>query len=252
MMPAAGDNPAGFWESMRIVTANQMLLLELGYNWYDCMPFDPTQFSAELRLAIQPQLETLLREEFGAAPLCVIKDPRLCLLLDVWGPALAGSAALLAVRHPAEVAGSLLRRDRCPAEVAFPLWLHYTLEAEHQSRPYRRSVIFYDRFLQDWRGTMVRAGEQAGIAWTRRPGAVTEDDTRFVQAKYRHHFAAPGRIAVGVPPVRGWMAETWNLLRECEADGFDPSRLRALDQVRTAFAAWRRTSGPRVAVVPQT
>jgi hypothetical protein len=246
MIPAAADNPSGFWESAPIIMANQALFGEHGYNWYDCLPFDVRQISNQARLAALPGLKDVLRDVFGSASFFVIKDPRLSLLLDVWSPVLDGSSALIAIRHPAEVAASLFRRDHCPPEAAHPMWLHYILEAEVQSRRYPRAVVSYDRFLRDWRGTMSRAGQQARIEWPTPPATVREDDTRFVQGKLRHHFAAPTRIDVGLPPLRQWMAQTWQLLRECETDGFDAAHLRALDDIRSAFGQWRQTSAPRV------
>jgi hypothetical protein len=250
MLPAAGDNPAGFWESQAVVMTNQTLLVELGHNWYDCLRFDSAQITPDIRHITLEHIETILRDEFGSAPLFVIKDPRMSLLLDVWRPAFNGPAALLALRHPAEVAGSLLRRDRCDAEIAFGLWLHYILEAEHQSRVMPRTVISYDRFLRDWRGTMIRAGQQAKIAWPQDPRSAQEDDTRFVHAKFRHHFAAPDRIAVSKAPLRDWIAETWQVMRAAEDAGFNAGHLRTLDQVRAAFAAWR-PSAPRVGLSPR-
>jgi hypothetical protein len=246
MIPAAPDNPTGFWESKPIIMANQALLEERGYNWFDCLPFDVRQVDEKARLAVLPRLQAVLRHIFGSARFFVVKDPRLSLMLDVWAPALDGSSALIAIRHPAEVAASLLRRNRCPAEAAHPIWLHYILEAEVQSRRYPRAVVSYDRFLRDWRGTMTRAGQQAGIEWPNPPATVAEDGTRGVHGKLRHHFAAPTRVDVGEPPLRQWMAQTWGLLRECETDGFNPARLRALDDIRSAFARWRQIARPRI------
>jgi hypothetical protein len=155
------------------------------------------------------------------------------------------------VRHPSEVAGSLLRRDRCDANISLGLWLHYILEAEHNSRDMPRAVICYDRFLRDWRGTMARAGRQAGIAWPHDPLSAVEDDRRFVQVRYRHHFAAPDRVTVGSPPLRDWIAQTWAVLRASDEAGFRPAQLEMLDQIRSDFARWRPMS-PGVALVKRT
>ena len=251
MVPAASDNPNGFWESAAIVITNQGLHTGLGYNWYDCLPFDSTLLGPDLRLSMVPQLETTLQDDFGSARMFVIKDPRMCLVLDVWKPVLAGAAALLCLRHPAEVAGSLFRRDRCNTEIGLTLWLHYTLEAERSSRDLPRAIVSYDRFLQDWRGTMIRVGRQAGIPWLLDPASAVEDDSRRVAAKYRHHFAAPDRVTVSKPPIRGWIADTWRVMRASEASGLDASATQTLDQIRTDFAEWRR-SAPRVLAVPRT
>jgi hypothetical protein len=251
MLPPAEDNPFGFWEPTAVVRANQALLTSNGYNWFDCLPFDMRQMDEPARQAALPFIRNILRDTFGSAPFFVIKDPRMSLLFDVWRPALEGAAILIMIRHPAEVAGSLLRRDECPPEVSFPLWLHYILEAEYQSRGLKRAVVSYDRFLLDWRAAMSHAAAQAGFVWPHPPASVTEDASRAVQAKLRHHFASPGRVEVGAPPLRQWMAQTWSVLRECEASGFDAIRLRALDDIRSAFGRWRATSAPRVSAKPR-
>lgn len=75
----------------------------------------------------------------------MLKDPRFSLLLELWLPAFAlldvTVAPILALQHPSEVIASLRRRDGMPADIAAPLWLHYTLEAERQTRDRPRAVL---------------------------------------------------------------------------------------------------------------
>ena len=98
---------------------------------------------------------------------------------------------------------------------------------------------------------MIRVGRQAGISWLRDPASAVEDDSRRIAVRYRHHFAAPDRVAVSKPPVRGWIAETWRVMRASEESGLDAAAMRTLDQIRSDFAPWRR-SAPRVFAVPRS
>ncbi len=251
VMPAADDNPAGFWESEPIVILNQALLIVTGHNWYDCLTYASSDIPAAELEEVRRDMTRLLEQEFGAAPLTVVKDPRLSLVLHLWRPALRNCAALLCLRHPAEVAGSLMRRDRFPNDLALMLWLHYTLEAERNSRFAHRAIVSYDLMLRDWRATVRRAGQQAGIRWHQDPAMAQEDATRFIGPRLRHHFAAPDRITVGPPELRPLMAETWHVLRGAEGAGLDPGHMRTLDQIHARFAEWRLAKAPRVGLVPR-
>src|SRR5262245_46357503 len=41
LLPAAPDNPAGFWENRRFLAVNDMLLMALGGSWSAPPPFPP-------------------------------------------------------------------------------------------------------------------------------------------------------------------------------------------------------------------
>src|SRR5581483_9655837 len=120
-----------------------------------------------------------LRDGGAGAPLWGVKDPRLCRLLPLWRPLLAGLGArpcfILAVRHPAEVAGSLLRRDGLNAGCAAILWLRHVLEAERGSRGAARAIVHYEDLVggAGWRAVAARLAAQFGIAWPR-TGAAAE------------------------------------------------------------------------------
>ena len=115
-----------------------------------------------------------LMAEFNGAPLKLVKDPRICLLLDLWLPALeaAGTspAALLVLRPPNEIADSLAAREDLPAAISAALFLRYMLAAELATRGGRRHIVEYDDLLRDWRGTLDLAGARAGITLADQPG----------------------------------------------------------------------------------
>jgi hypothetical protein len=250
MMAPAPDNPTGFWESHTITLLNEAILVAFGCTWYNCLPLDPTSLDAEARQAVVSHCASVVTSEFGDAPFFVLKDPRCCLLMDLWLPAFAAMnvavAPLLALRHPTEVIASMRRRDGMPSDVSAPLWLHYTLEAEFHTRNRPRAVLSYDRFMQDWRGCLTRVAAQAGITWRVPLDSAAATIGEFLRPQLRHHHAAPHKIAAGKPPVSGWIAETYDSLRRIEA-GDNGAQYARLDGVRARFAAWR-AGAPRVSL----
>jgi hypothetical protein len=254
MMEPAADNPAGFWESQAISELNEALMRAHDCHWFDCLRFDPPVLDEAAIRALPPHYAAVLQHEYGAAPCFVLKDPRFSLTLPFWLPSFASLdiavAPILALRHPSEVVASLRRRDGMPAEIAAPLWLHYTLEAERVTRDRRRAVLSYQHFLQDWREAMARVAAQLGIAWQVPPAQAAAAIAPFLQPHMRHHHAAEARIVVGRPPLTGWIAETYAALRRLEQDA-SPAALARLDAVHAAFAAWR-AAAPRISVAAAT
>jgi hypothetical protein len=242
MMEPAADNPMGYWESLTVTTLNESIFNAFGYAWYDSLAFDPGKIGAGSRTDLAAHCTSALTQEFGSTPLFVMKDPRFSLVFDLWLPTFAAMnvavAPVLALRHPAEATSSMRRRDRMPLEIAAPLWLHYTLEAERLTRGRRRTVLSYDRLLRDWRGSLARITAEAGIAWPVPFDSAAAAIGEFLRPHLRHHHAAPGKAAIGRPPLCGWIAETYSALRGIEDGGGDAEHAR-LDQVRSEFAAWR-------------
>jgi hypothetical protein len=89
-----------------------------------------------------------LQAEAGDRPL-VIKDPRIGVLLDLWAPVIDGLLhPALAVRHPAEIALSLARRDGIPAALALVSWELHTERILGYLHGRRVTVVHYDDLLR--------------------------------------------------------------------------------------------------------
>jgi hypothetical protein len=253
MMQPAADNPAGFWESQTITGLNEAILDAGGCAWFDSLAFDPAKVSASYQHDLLPYSISVLTHEFGDAPLFVLKDPRFSLVLDLWLPTFAAMniavTPLLALRHPAEVMASLRRRDGMPGEIAAPLWLHYTLEAERHTRHRPRTVLSYDKFLQDWHRCLTRI-TAAGIAWQAPFEFAAVAIGEFLRPQLRHHYAVPSKADAGKPPIANWIAETYDALRRIEA-GDGAAQLARLDRVHAQFVAWR-ASAPHVTAADAT
>ena len=164
LMPAREDNVTGYWESRRVVQFNNRLLRSIGLDWDRDTPL-PVDWFAQLRGSdLHHEAQVLLQEEFAAARLLVLKDPRLCRLFPFWERVLADEGVapgvLLIMRDPVEVAGSLAHRFEDPglrpASIPAPgrsllLWLRCLLDAERHTRHLPRLALDYAALLSDWR-----------------------------------------------------------------------------------------------------
>ncbi len=158
----AADNPRGFWESAAVAALNDRILAAAGQHYDDPRPLPPGLVGDSAREDFIAEACALLAAEFpGEAPF-VLKDPRICLLLAIWRPALerfgAAPLALMAVRNPLEVARSLEARQQMPKPQALRLWLAHVVAAEQGSRGLPRAVAHFDDLLHDWRGFLARLG----------------------------------------------------------------------------------------------
>ena len=161
LIDPSADNEEGFWESEEIVRIHNDFLVAVGHGWND--PRIPTQamFDSPAAATCRAALMAILRRDFANETLFVIKDPRISLLMPMWGGLLEEFGAkpfvLLGFRHPDEVALSLVRRrdgfvdsaNKAVAQHGRAVWLTHNLEAERHSRAMPRAVVSYDDFLAD-------------------------------------------------------------------------------------------------------
>lgn len=203
LLPPAEDNSAGFWENAVAVEIHEKLLGDLGRSWNDARPLPEGWLASTAARKAREQIAELVRSDFENCTLWAIKDPRLCRFVPLWRAVLAEQdidvSALLAVRHPQEVAQSLLDRDGLPMDLVWLLWLQHFAEAELASRGLPRALIGYHGLLSDWRGELATVSRDLAVAW---PVSMTKAGSAinaFLDRGKRHHEAteSPGSM----PPV---------------------------------------------------
>jgi hypothetical protein len=247
-LPASDDNPDGFEESLRIVEINHQILAAARASWNICLHFYHEEILGRFSPSDHQTILAALQDEFpGNAPF-VLKDPRMCVTLPAWLPALSAigtdTRALLLIRHPAEVVNSLARRNDLPAEQSAGNWLHHMLEAEFHSRGLPRALLFYDDLLANWRGTLGAATATAGIIWPRGLDEAAAVLDVFLRKSARHHSAPRGIAMVGPPPFDQMINACWGALHQLARDPEDSYARAKLDQIRVQFARWRRAEFP--------
>src|ERR1700674_2682468 len=70
---ATPSNEAGHWEPERLVHLHDEMLGEAGHRWDDWRAFDPLAFGAGRFAHYRAEIGRLVAEEYGDAPLIVIK-----------------------------------------------------------------------------------------------------------------------------------------------------------------------------------
>jgi hypothetical protein len=247
-LPPTPDNPTGYFESKYIVSANQHILAAVGCDWNDCLHFDLMAAQRWLGPQRQAQMVAALRHEFGYNGSFVLKDPRLCVLLPLWRPALAAIDAephvLIIARHPVEIYRSLADREAIGEDTAAALWLFHMLEAERLCRDVSRAFLLYDGLVDGGGSVLGEAGRIAGITWPRSLGEAAAEVAAFLTAAIRRQNAEQSSAAIGALAIRHLVAMTWLALQRLAHNPADSTALYALDHALVA-SAWLRSSRSR-------
>lgn len=159
ILSPANDNPNGFWENDRVIKINDSILKKLKSGWadYSALPENWEQMSCldEERAAITH----LLEDEFEDHDKIAIKDPRLCRTCKLWFPILEERGFTIkivgTIRHPYEVAESLIRRnsdvhpqERLSREAAVLLWIRYIYERAVNTQHFKESTYIFPDLLE--------------------------------------------------------------------------------------------------------
>jgi len=82
------DNPAGFWEPLKVANLNDEILQAVDSEWDDVFAFRPKEYLSNVDRFYLGRAVDLLGEEFGDSQLIVLKDPRVSVLTTFWDRAL--------------------------------------------------------------------------------------------------------------------------------------------------------------------
>ena len=249
MLEGGPSNPLGYFEAYSVIHVNDWILRTADCTWYDSLGFDPEALDPVTRKSAMALINIAVGAEFPNASLLLLKDPRLCLLLDYWLPMLdamhIAPVVLLVLRHPAEVIASLGKRDAFPPPLAAAAWLQHILAAEHATRGCHRALVTYDELLTDWRGCLLRVGRQAQIDWPVAFDAVANQMAQRLPLALRHHHLGVMEPTVPASLVALMHAAFAHLL-ELRA-GEAPLVQQRLDEIRAASTAWRAGQGRALA-----
>jgi hypothetical protein len=234
LMGAMPDNPLGHWEPRAANYLNETILRR-----HRSTMFDPTLrlqeeggFDAEGKAACIAEIRAFLTT-LPAAPLVVIKDPRITVLSGVWFEAarLAGFdvVSVVAVRHPQEVIASVAKHSGASPQLSSALWLKYNLLAERDTRGLRRVFVEYANLLDDWRREVKRISAALAIDLNTRDEGTIEE---FLQQDlHRQRHCGP----VTEPFGTDWISTVYETL--CAAGRDEPWDGSALDRVFEAYRA---------------
>jgi hypothetical protein len=246
LMPANKTNPRGHWESAPLVALHDQLLTALDSSWDDWRTPGARWKETDAAGRFAGRLRMAIDEEFGNAPLFVLKDPRICRTLPYWMSILEKSgirsAPVIIVRNPLEVAESLRARDGMSFEKAMLLWLRHMLDAEFETRHLARNIVTFDALLEDWKLLAAQTAGRLGITWPRQPGDASHDVREFLDLELHNHRATQAELEAHTE-VPHWVKTAYRALTQLcdEPKGAEPKR--ELDRVRQAFSESARIFG---------
>lgn len=244
LLPSKEDNAAGFWENQSVVQANEYLLEALGLTWHSPVALPPRWKQQASIRRFGNGIRQLLDEQFPAAPLVALKDPRLSRFAPAWTEVLAAEGIrpkiIVMVRHPAEVVRSLRKRDGFSSPKSQLLWLIHTIESMSAAVGLPHVYVQYDRLLVDWRAEIARIESALDLAWPRNVSSVSQQIDDFINPDLRHHriaSSAPGNARqAGNPVVAGKIAQVY---RACVAMAEDsPSATTTVRDVLREVKPW--------------
>ena len=217
-----GINPKGFWESEAVRHLDARLLLHLGGDWkrvdFDIPHEGPLvdEFLADSR--------ELLATEYGDAPFILIKDPRICVLAQLWHRTLQESGYrpvyVVPVRNPLEAARSLDAQGDLPVADGIALWLAYMqrIETFVDAGDVDAVHVRYTELLDDWRSVVQRIARHLGVPLATELHADEVD--RFLEAGMRNQRASDAELEAHLTGAAGEAlgAQYRRLLERCERD----------------------------------
>lgn len=237
MCGADGNNPRGYWEPRAAIMLNETILRRHDSNWYDptMRVQEELAFGAEEKAACIAEIAAYLGT-LPAAPLVVIKEPRITALSELWFEAARqvgfNAAAVIALRHPQEVVASAAKYVQTSPELSSALWLKYNLLAERHTRGMPRVFVDYANLLDDWRREMKR------IAATLDIDLDTSDESaieKFLTPDLRRQkYCGPVADHFG----SDWISAVYDALRGAAQD--DPPNVSTLDRVFESYQASER------------
>ncbi len=146
LMPAAEDNPEGFWEHLDFVDLNDRLLAYFGLAW-DYLPDLAPDWVHEPGLDPFKKEARALIDSFADHPFWGWKDPRNTITFDFWKSLLPESKFILTIRHPLEVAQSLHERNFFSLINGLNLWAKYNERWRNRLNDPDVLVVHYDALL---------------------------------------------------------------------------------------------------------
>ncbi|WP_152048576.1 sulfotransferase family protein [Aureimonas psammosilenae] len=250
LLPAESYNAKGIYENKAVNLFHNRLLAHLGSRWDDPMPVSnafvetPTGQGFVVELAGIIETELLAKTDIFA-----VKDPRMCRFIPLWKAALdrlgAEPRAIVPLRHPIEVAGSLGARDKFPRAKSFLLWLIHALAVERETRGVKRSFVSYDALLSDWRGCTERFGAELDLQWPKERARVENEIDEFLSRDLRHH-ETHGPIGEGTR-LDALVERSWEALGLLVGNETDAQAQDALDAVWAELEAASSVLAPYVA-----
>jgi glycosyltransferase involved in cell wall biosynthesis len=233
-------NEAGFWEPERLVALHDEMLAAAGSSWRDWRAFDAISLGPERLVRYKTEIARIIAQDYGAAALFVIKDPRICRFVPLYEDVLSALRVIplhvLPVRNPLAVVKSLICRDRMTVLFGSLLWLNHMLDAENATRGKTRIIVSYERLLDDWQGVASDISSDLGLAWPRPLQVATQEVQLFLSRALMHHSSSVDELAAR-GDITDWVKDAYRALLALEKDRGNKDSYATLDRIRSEIRA---------------
>lgn len=240
LVPVEAANETGHWEPARLVELHDEMLLAVGSRWADWRSLDLGGLSGEALAELERDIKQRLVEEYGSAPLFVLKDPRASRFAALYEGLFKELGIDLryavAYRNPIEVAQSLLARDGIPPAVSYLVWLRHQLDAELASRNVPRAIVSYEALVANPIEELSKIARELEVEWPENLSNVGQTVTEYLSVKYRHHHSDAVSLANN-ESIPVWVRDTFLCLERLRLNRNDQGAMDELDRVRSAFDA---------------
>jgi len=220
LLPPDEDNPAGFWERQDVLRLNRKVLRRCRCRWDMVSGFDPARVGRRTMAMFRQRANEIVGElnrhgQWG------VKEPRMCVALPLWTPLLDRPACVFVIRHPADVARSLERRNGIPVEAGLALWELYNIRALDCSRAMPRMTLLFDDLV----GKQAETSERIGT-WLRALGGSVREtaspQTSVVQPSLIHHRSGSSDRAIALSPAQ---SDLWEAFRSGASPESSPQQV---------------------------
>ena len=153
LTPKSWENPAGFFERRDARKICDALLHQSGADWWKVSSFHADNVNHEVVRSQRGAIRDLVQRLDTHGP-WALKEPRLCLLFPIFLNSLSNPLAIIALRHPVEVARSLRRRNGFSIQAGLALWEAYTVSLLRVSNGIDHVFVNYHELTRDPRSTL--------------------------------------------------------------------------------------------------
>ncbi len=237
LMSASGVNASGLWESSELIELHNAFLAAVESDWADHSAIAKSRFNSDTAKQYQAKILGILRRDFSESRLFVLKDPRICRLIPLWLAILdkfeVEPCFVIPIRNPLEVAVSLRKRNGFVPARSLLLWLRHVIDAERETRSYKRSFISYETLVDDWVGTVTKIAGDLQIQWPIRPEDAKNKVEEFLSPELRHHVFSH-RDFEARADISDWVKRTYKAL-VLSSQGSKSNIFPEIDAVRDEF-----------------
>ena len=209
------QNQGGYFELKDVMAVNRQALAALNMSYHRVHRIPADWDSRPGMNRVVDAIGVVLEKHFDEKMVWGWKEPMTTCLLPLYATVLAEKRVkphyVICVRNPLEVVASERKRDPLVGDRAFGLWLHYTLSALLETKNAGRSLIVYDRFLEDPRKYVASAANFAGLTASE---TEWERACKEVSDRFRHHNGSVTELDQW-PEILG---QTYRLCLEIDED----------------------------------